>query len=53
MIRQFIQAIYNCFYTKNPQTVMPFVEPRKRDYDFKRWELVYGISPSRIWEKHP
>ena len=53
MIRQFIQRLVYCFNPKKPQTVIPFVEPRQRDYDFKRWELIYGISPSRIWEKHP
>ena len=29
MIRQFIQAIYNCFYPKQPQTVIPDITFRK------------------------
>ena len=41
MIRQFIQAIYNCFYPKQPQTVIPDITFRKSS---KQNQLIYNYS---------
>ena len=56
MIHQFIQSLFLCFRPSvTPQTVIPIVEQRKRDYDLfecilarKRWELTYGETPYKI-----